>query len=73
MTIHRNSYSTTSSAADLEDSVQYPSTSYAARAGDGVEQLTKAEQAVWSDPELLGRIEALLDDPSLAVPLDELD
>ena len=33
--------------------------------------LTKAEEVVWSDPELLARIEAVLDDPSLAVALDE--
>lgn len=35
--------------------------------------LTKAEQAVWRDAERLARIEAVLDDPSLAVPLEELD
>ena len=33
--------------------------------------LTNAEEAVWGDPELLARIEAVLDDPSLAVALDE--
>ena len=33
--------------------------------------LSDAEQAVWRDPDLLARIEAVLDDPSLAVPLDE--
>ena len=37
------------------------------------ESLSEAEQAVWRDPELLTRIEAVLDDPSLAVPLDRLD
>ena len=36
-------------------------------------ELTEAEQAVWRDPERLERIEAVLDDPSLAVPIDELD
>ena len=35
------------------------------------EDLSEAERAVWRDPELLARIEAVLDDPSLAVPLDE--
>ena len=35
--------------------------------------LTKAEEAVGSDPERLARIEAVLDDPSLAVPLEELE
>ena len=33
--------------------------------------LSEAEQAVWRDPDLLARIESVLDDPSLAVPLDE--
>jgi hypothetical protein len=33
--------------------------------------LSEAEQAVWRDPGLLARIESVLDDPSLAVPLDE--
>ena len=33
--------------------------------------LSEAEQAVWRDPDLLARIESILDDPSLAVPLDE--
>lgn len=33
--------------------------------------LSDAEQAVWRDPDLLARIESVLDDPSLAVPLDE--
>ena len=32
---------------------------------------SEAERAVWRDPELLARIGAVLDDPSLAVPLDE--
>ena len=35
------------------------------------DNLSEAEQAVWRDPDLLARIEAVLDDPSLAVPLDE--
>ena len=35
------------------------------------DDLSEAERAVWRDPELLARIEAVLDDPSLAVPLDE--
>lgn len=34
------------------------------------DNLTEAERAVWRDPELLARIEAVLDNPSLAVPLD---
>ena len=34
--------------------------------------LSEAEQVVWRDPELLARIESVLDDPSLAVPLDEI-
>lgn len=33
--------------------------------------LSEAEQAVWGDPEFLARVEAVLDDPSLAVLLDE--
>ena len=33
--------------------------------------LSEAEQAVWRDPDLLSRIESVMDDPSLAVPLDE--
>lgn len=33
--------------------------------------LSEAEQAVWRDPDLLARIESVLDDPSLAVPLDD--
>ncbi len=33
--------------------------------------LSEAEQAVWGDPDLLARIESVLDDPSLAVPLDD--
>lgn len=37
------------------------------RSGD----LSDAEQAVRRDPDLLARIESVLDDPSLAVPLDE--
>ena len=41
--------------------------------GDDHEPLTEAEEAVWSDPERLARIEAVLDDPSLAVPLEELE
>ena len=35
------------------------------------DDLSEAERAVWGDPELLARIEAVLDDPSLAVALDE--
>ena len=35
------------------------------------DDLSEAEEAVWGDPELLARIEAVLDDPSLAVALDE--
>ena len=35
------------------------------------DDLSEAERAVWRDPELLARLEAVLDDPSLAVPLDE--
>lgn len=35
------------------------------------DDLSEAERAVWSDPELLARIESVLDDPSLAVLLDE--
>ena len=37
------------------------------------EPLTAVERAVWNDPAQLGRIEAVLDDPSLAVPLEDLD
>ena len=36
------------------------------------QELTAAERAVWNDPEQLARIEAVLDDPSLAVPLEDL-
>ena len=35
--------------------------------------LSEAEQAVRRDPDLLARIESVLDDPSVAVPLDEFD
>ena len=35
------------------------------------DDLSEAERAVWRDPELLARIEAVLDDPSHAVLLDE--
>ena len=34
------------------------------------DNLTEAERAVWRAPELVARIEAVLDNPSLAVPLD---
>ena len=34
---------------------------------------TEAEQAVWGNPDRLARIEAILDDPSLAVPLEDLN
>ena len=34
---------------------------------------TEAEEAVWGDPERLARIEAILDDPSTAVPLEDLN
>ena len=36
-------------------------------------ELSEAERAVWRDPELLARIESVLDDPALAVPLDETE
>lgn len=36
-----------------------------------LQQLSQAEQAVWRDLDLLACIESVLDDPSLAVPLDE--
>ena len=36
-----------------------------------LQQLSQAERTVWRDPDLLARIESVLDDPSLAVPLDE--
>ena len=49
-----------------------PSTDDTARTGDDDERFTEAEEAVWSNPERLARIEAVLDDPSLAVPLEEL-
>ena len=55
------------------ESAALPSTVGVTRTGDGDEPLTKAEEAVWSDPERLARIEAVLDDPSLAVPLEELE
>ena len=41
--------------------------------GRDPEPLSNAEQAFRRDSERLARIEAVLDDPSLAVPLDELD
>ena len=55
------------------ESAASPSTVGVTRTGDGDEPLSKAEEAVWSDPEHLARIEAVLDDPSLAVPLEELE
>ncbi len=62
-----------SSTIQPPESAELPSTDSAARTGDGDEPLNKAEEAVWSDPERLARIEAVLDDPSLAVPLEELE
>ena len=73
MTIHRSSAAAAPSTADQQQSVECPSTVEAARADRDTEPLTKAEQAVWRDAERLARIEAVLDDSSLAVPLDELD
>ena len=37
------------------------------------EPLSEIERAVWRDSEILTRIEAVLNDPDLAVPLEELD
>ena len=51
-------------------SAPFPPTKTPARTAHGP---TKAEQAVWSDPEHLARIEAVLDDPGLAVPLEKLE
>ena len=60
--------------ADPQQSVESPTTAVkAAPADDDTEPLTKAEQAVWHDAERLARIEAVLDDSSLAVPLEQLD
>ena len=53
--------------------VAYPSTGDAPRYSETGEPLSEAERAVWRDSELLTRIEAVLDDPDLAVPLEELD
>ena len=39
----------------------------------GADGLTRAEEVVWGDPERLARIEAVLDDPSTAVPLEDLN
>lgn len=44
----------------------------AGRADNAVpDDLSDAERAVWRDPALVARVEAILEDPSLAVPLEE--
>lgn len=72
MTISKNSSTVAPSQASLKEPTG-PSSGDAASVSRGTEELAEAEQALWRDPERLARIEAVLDDPSLAVPLDELD
>ena len=43
------------------------------RGSESGEPLSEVERALWRDSELLTRIEAVLDDPDTAVPLEELD
>ena len=73
--MHRTSDTSTSSTIQSAEAPELPATDGGARTGDvdGDERLTMAEEAVWSDPERLARIEAVLDDPSLTVPLEELE
>lgn len=71
--IHRSLTAEMPPALEAQPSVERPATDSAVRPDLGTEPLTEAERAVWNDPEQLARIEAVLDDPSLAVPLAELD
>lgn len=67
-----DAFETGSPVAEVAESTGHPSFDAAARDGRSSETLTKAEQALRSDPEQLARIEAVLDDPSLAIPLADL-
>ena len=71
--IQGSSPTASASATGTREPVACPSTGDSPRDGETGEPLSKAERAVWRDSELLTRIEAVLDDPDLAVPLDELD
>ena len=71
--IQDNSPTASASATGTREPVAYPSTGDAPRDSETGEPLSAAERAVWRDSELLTRIEAVLDDPDLAVPLEELD
>ena len=61
------------STAEVKETTARPSSGAATHGRSTADALTEAEQALWRDPEALARIEAVLDDPSRAVPLDELD
>lgn len=71
--IHRSLTAETPLTADTQHSVERPPANDAVRSNQTPQDLTAAERAVWNDPEQLARIEAVLDDPSLAVPLEDLD
>ena len=71
--IHRSLTTAAPPAAETQLCVERPTADDEVRSDLGTEPLTAAERAVWNDPEQLGRIEAVLDDPSLAVPLEDLD
>ena len=71
--IQEGSLAASASATGTREPVAYPSTGDAPRNSETGEPLSEAERAVWRDSELLTRIEAVLDDPDLAVPLEELD
>ena len=60
-------------AVDVNKPTAHPCSGDLAGNHRDAEPLIKAEKALWRDTERLARIEAVLDDPSLAVPLDELD
>ena len=70
--MNKTSHMSRSSTIQSAEAAELPSTDDTARTGDDDERFTEAEEAVWSNPERLARIEAVLDDPSLAVPLEEL-
>ena len=69
----RFSCTASASATGTREPVEYPSTGDGPRYSETGEPLSEVERAVWRDSELLTRIEAVLDDPDLAVPLEELD
>ena len=73
MMIQEGSPTASASATGTKEPVACPSTGDAPGYSETGEPLSEVERAVWRDSELLTRIEAVLDDPDLAVPLEELD